>query len=276
MATIIVNVLRRHVSSVLVGSSKNTLNKTLSFVPLSSIQSIRLFSDKKGAVNGKPMSDRKMSDKKIEKKPPTQMSISKITTDSILATAEPFQSITKDIASLFSKEKDEFEAQVKAQKKHALEELYSVEMTEDGHVVLTRDFEGLKVEIDFSVHEDEAAQEEEEEQQQQHQHQHDQPEEKMVTVLVVSVTDPKKGTDTLSIGCAVTENQITVDQIGIKDKTTGLPLDLVSDKLQKRIRDYVAKLGINLKLVDTIYDYFYVKGKDEHLNTLKKVSEFFS
>jgi len=270
MATMIVNVLRRHVSSMLVGSSKNALNKTLSFVPLSSVQHIRLFSDKKGSVNGK-----KMPEKKIEKKPPTQMNISKITTDSILATAEPFQNITKDIASLFSKEKDEFETQVKAQKKHALEELYSVDMTEDGHVVLTRDFEGLKVEIDFSVHEDEPAQEEDEEQQ-QHQHQHEQPEEKMVTVLVVSVTDPKKGTDTLSIGCSVIENQITVDQIGIKDKTTGLPLDLVSEKLQKRIRDYVSKLGINLKLVDTIYDYFYVKGKDEHLNTLKQVSEFFS
>jgi len=274
MATIIVNVLRRHVSSVIVSTSNNTLNKTLSFVPLSSVQHIRLFSDKKSSVNGKQIPDKKMSDKKIEKKLPTQMSASKITTDSILATAEPFQSITKDIASLFSKEKDEFESQVKAQKKHALEELYSVDMTEDGHVVLTRDFEGMKVEIDFSVHEDEAAQEEDEEQ--QHQHQHDQPEEKMVTVLVVSVTDPKKGTDTLSIGCTVAENQITVDQIGIKDKTTGLPVDLVSEKLQKRIRDYVAKLGINLKLVDTIYDYFYVKGKDEHLNTLKKVSEFFS
>jgi len=268
MATMIVNVLRRHVSSMLVGSSKNALNKTLSFVPLSSVQHIRLFSDKKGSVNGK-----KMPEKKIEKKPPTQMNISKITTDSILATAEPFQNITKDIASLFSKEKDEFETQVKAQKKHALEELYSVDMTEDGHVVLTRDFEGMKVEIDFSVHEDEAAQEEDEEQ--QHQHQHDQPEEKMVTVLVVSVTDPKKGTDTLSIGCTVAENQITVDQIGIKDKTTGLPVDLVSEKLQKRIRDYVAKLGINLKLVDTIYDYFYVKGKDEHLNTLKKSIRIF-
>jgi len=221
-----------------------------------------------------------MSDKKIEKKPPTQMSISKITTESILATAEPFQNITKDIASLFSKEKDEFEAQVKAQKKHALEEIYAVDMTEDGHVLLTRDFEGLKIEIDFSVHDESAAQEEDEEQQQQHQHEHEheqeQSEDKLVTLLVVSVTDPKKGPDSLSIGCTVAENQITVDQIGIKDKTTGLPLDLVSDKLQKRVRDYVAKLGINLKLVDTIYDYFYVKGKDEHLNTLKQVSDFFS
>lgn len=160
----------------------------------------------------------------------------------------------------------------KHKKKHPLEEQYSILLNDEAHVILTREFEGINVEIDFSVHEDQPAQEEDEE---QHQPQPDH-QDKIVTILIVSITNPKKGADSLSIGCTVDDQHIIIDQIGIKDKTSGIPVDMLSEKLQKRVKDYITKLGINLKLIDLIYDYFYVKGKDEHLKTLSEVTSFFS
>jgi len=269
--SIFINGLRRQFTLAAISASKSiTTPKNLSFVPLITPQ-IRLISDKKNtAVNGKNPVDNKKG-KQTSIKIPVQTPISKVTTESLLSAAEPIQNITRDIGALFKKEKDDFESQVKAQKKHALEEQYSVKLTDDGHVILQREFEGMNVEIDFSVHEDQPLAQEEEEQ-----HQHQDGNQDMITVLMISITDPKKGTDSLSIGCTVNEQHIIIDEIGIKEKTSGLPVDMLSEKLQKRIKDYVTKLGVNLKLVDMIYDYFYVKGKDEHLKTLSEVTTFFS